>query len=259
MANNHHWRNNLHIDSHSSEALFAQIKNSLKRWINQGLRDGTLSPGDRVPSEHELTQELNVSGITVKRALNELQQEGVIQRLQGRGSFIARPQKLVLGLERLYSLTSAAQASGLALVSRTLQLQELMATANIAQKLKIEVGAPIAKLVRLRVLDEEPLAVDTSYLPMHLFPDLMEVDFNTVSLYDFMGQHHLEPIRARESLEPVLTNAFEAKALNVGEGSPAMLIERLAYSAGDVCVEFNKGIIRGDRCRFSVDMLKQHL
>src|SRR3990172_8746090 len=94
------WQEKIQIDQESSDPLFLQLKESLSEWIQQGLRDGMLSPGDRVPSESELSQNLGVSAITVKRALNELGQEGLIQRIQGRGSFIARPRKLSLGLER---------------------------------------------------------------------------------------------------------------------------------------------------------------
>lgn len=254
------WRQHVKVDHTGTEALFSQVRRGLEQWIKAGLRDGTLSPGDRVPSEHELSAALDVSGITVKRALNDLQQAGLIQRLQGRGSFIAKPRKITLGLERLYSITTAAQTSGMASTSRTLELNEVSATANIARELRLQPGDPVAKLVRLRLIDAQPLAVDTSYMPLALFPEILTVDFDQISLYEFMADTHgIEPIRAREFLEPVLINEFEALILNVSRGSPGMLIERVAYGAGDVPLEFNKGVIRGDRCRFSVDMLKQNL
>ena len=254
------WRDVIQVDQTSADALFLQVKSGLGNWIRNGLRDGMLSPGDRVPSEHELSEALNVSGITVKRALNELQQEGVIQRIQGRGSFIAKPRRIILGLERLYSITTAAQKSGMASTSQTLELKVIPATANIARELRIAQNEDIAKLVRLRLIDGQPLAVDTSYMPLVLFPTIMDMDFDQVSLYEFMANDYgIEPIRAREFLEPVLINEFEAQILEVPQGSPAMLIERIAYGTGDIPVEFNKGVIRGDRCRFSVDMLKQNL
>lgn len=257
---NSSWVDSIQIDQISSEPLFMQVKDALAGWIQQGLRDGTLSPGERVPSERELSIELNVSAITVKRALNELQQEGLIQRIQGRGSFIARPRKLVLGLERLYSLTTVARERGMEPSRECLELKAMRATDNIAQNLHIELGDSVAKVVRLRMIDQTPLAVDTSYVPLAIFPGILEDDLNQHALYDLMtNKYQVEPIRAREYLEPTLINDYESRILQVPVGSPAMLLARVAYGANDVPLEFNKSVIRGDMCRFYVDMLKENL
>jgi GntR family transcriptional regulator len=257
---NSSWLEQIQIDQTASDPLFLQVKEALADWIRQGLRDGTLSPGDRVPSERDLSENLNVSAITVKRALNDLQQEGLIQRIQGRGSFIARPRKLVLGLERLYSLTTVALERGMTPARRCLELKEMAATESIASNLHIGQGEPVAKIIRLRLVDDVPLAVDTSYVPLSLFPRILEDDLNRYALYDLMtDKYQVEPIRAREYLEPTLINEFEAEALGVPVGAPAMLIARLAYGANDVPLEFNKSVIRGDMCRFYVDMLKENL
>ncbi len=260
MPKPNRWETAIAIDHSSGQPLFQQVKEGLARWIRSGLREGALSPGDLVPSEHDLTMTLGVSAITVKRALNELQSEGLIQRIQGRGSFIARPRKLVLGLERLYSLTTVAQESGLEPLRRCLEMKSMPATPNIARHLHIAEGAEVAKVVRLRLIDQEPFAVDTSYLPLTLFPGILHDDLDHVALYDLMvNKYNIEPIRAREFLEPTLINDFEAQVLGVPAGSPAMLIERTAYGANDVPLEFNKSVVRGDVCRFSVDMLKENL
>jgi GntR family transcriptional regulator len=254
------WYEKIQIDPESSDPLFLQVKESLARWIRQGLRDGTLSPGDRVPSENELSRRLGVSAITVKRALNELGRDGIIQRIQGRGSFIARPRVLSLGLERLYSLTTVAQERGMEPARLCLELVEMPSSANIAQNLFIAPGSPVAKIVRLRLVDDVPLAVDTSYVPLSIFPSILEDDLNRYALYDLMtSKYQVEPIRAREYLEPALINPFESGLLGVPVGSPAMLIARIAYGANEIPLEFNKSVIRGDMCRFYVDMLKENL
>jgi GntR family transcriptional regulator len=260
MTNLNSWTTEIQIDQNSSEPLFSQVKEGLALWIKNGLREGTLSPGDRVPSERDLSVTFGVSGITVKRALNELQQEGLIQRIQGRGSFIARPRKLILGLERFYSLTTVAQEFGMKPARQTLELREMSATVNIARHLEMASGDPVAKLVRLRLANETPLAVDTSYIPLTLFPGILEDDLDQIALYDLMaGKYDVEPIRAREFLEPTLINETEAQVLGVPAGMAAMLIERIAYGSGDIPLEFNKSVIRGDMCRFSIDMLKEKL
>lgn len=254
------WEYQVTIDTSLTAPLFLQVKEALADWINDGLRDSTLSPGDRVPSENALSKKLEVSGITVRRALNELEQDGLIQRIQGRGSFIARPPKVVMGLDRLYSLTTAALERGMTPARKVLGSQQIEATESIAQQLQISPGDLVAKLVRLRLVDDIPLAVDTSYLPLALFPQIIEDDLDRHALYDLMtNKYQTEPIRAREYLEPTLINESEAHLLGVPIRSPAMLITRLAFGANDVALEFNKSIIRGDMCRFSIDMLKANL
>jgi len=254
------WEERITIDQTSDEPLFLQVKDALSTWINKGLRNGTLSPGDRVPSERDLSTKLDVSGITVKRALNELEQDGLVQRIQGRGSFIARPRKILLGLERLYSLTTVAQERGMTPTRKCLELSSIPATENIANQLQVEIGEPVAKLIRLRLVDAIPLAVDTSYMPLAHFPGILDIDFDEHSLYDVMtNTYNTEPIRAREYLEPTLINKTEAELLEIQEGSPAMLLARLAYGTDDTPLEFNKSIVRGDMCRFYIDMLKENL
>lgn len=257
---NNNWIGQIHIDHTATEPLFLQVKEHLAGLIETGLRDGSLSPGDRIPSERELGQGLNVSSITVKRALNELQQEGLIQRIQGRGSFIASPKKLMLGFDRLYSLTSVALERGMAPSRKSLLLEQQLAKEKTAHHLNIDPGDPVACLIRLRLIDGIPLAVDTSYLPMAIFPTILEQDFNAHPLYDVMSNiYRVEPIRAREYLEPTLINEYEARVLSIPVGAPAMLSVRVAYGPNDIPLEFNKCVLRGDMCRFYVDMLKKNL
>jgi len=260
MTKAHQWTSEILIDHQLRQPLFLQVKEGLTAWIRNGLQVGSLSEGDRVPSQNELSTTLGVSEITVKRALNELQREGYIQRIQGRGSFIAKKHKLELKLEHLYSLTTVAESFGMVPDRRVLDLKEVKASHSVARHLEIEDGIPVAKLVRLRLVDDIPLAVDTSFLPLRLFPELLMDDHGQGALYDLMRtKYGIEPARVHEFLEPVLINDFESEALQVPVGSAAMLAERIAYSIDDAPIEFNRSVLRGDMCRFSVDMHKGSL
>jgi GntR family transcriptional regulator len=254
------WKKKINPNTNLNSPLFLQVKDAIFEWINQGIRDGTLSTGDKVPSERELSEFMNVSAITVKRALNELEQEGVITRRQGLGSFISKPRKIVLGMERLYSLTTVALERNQEPSRKCLELKVISATENIAKNLEINPGDQVAKIVRLRLIDDIPLAVDTSYLPLSIFPHILEDDLNAIALYDLMtNKYKVEPIHAQEYLEPTLINEFESKLLLLPVGSAAMLIARKAFGANDIPLEYNKSVIRGDMCRFFIDMLKESL
>ncbi len=260
MSTTHLWEREILIDQRSRQPLFLQVKEGLKNWIRNGLQGGSLSEGDRVPSQNELSETLRVSAITVKRALNELQREGYIQRIQGRGSFIAKKHKLELKLEHLYSLTTVAESFGMVPARQVLELKEVKASRRVVRYLEIEDDVPVVKLVRLRLVDDIPLAVDTSFLPLRLFPELLMDEHSHGALYDLMKtKYGIEPVRVHEYLEPVLINDFESEALQVPVGSAAMLAERIAYSADDVPIEYNQSVLRGDMCRFSVDMHKGSL
>jgi GntR family transcriptional regulator len=254
------WENEVEIRKDSISPLYLQVQDGLKSWIISGLREGTLSPGDRVPSENELSQALDVSSTTVKRALEELRRQGFIQRIQGRGSFITGQKKLELDLQNHFSLTIMTLDQGMQPVRRTLERLEIAATASIANPLKVPVKARIGKLVRLRLMDETPIAVDTSYIPLDLFPGMLAEYRDEVGLYALLeGKYHNGPLHVSDTIEPILINEFESNTLGVEIGSPALLIERIAYGRGDTPVEFNKSVIRGDICRFSIDLRKDAL
>src|SRR5574341_320272 len=224
------WIEAIPINHHASRPLFLQVKEGLRAWIKNGLDEGALAPGDRIPSENELGRGLGVSAITVKR---------------------------VLELEHLYSLTTVVERYGMLPARRVLELLEVRANRATAYHLEIEEGAPVARLIRLRLVNDTPLALDTSYVPLRQFPGLLSDDHNHTSLYDLMAHKYgIEPVRAREFLEPVLINAYESEVLDVPVGSPGMLVERVAYDVGHTPIEFNRSVLRGDMCRFSVDMHK---
>jgi len=258
MEDIHSWEDEIQINRTSIRPLYLQIKEALEVWIVSSLRAGSLLPGDRLPSENELSEKLRVSTITIKRALDELRRQGLIQRIQGRGSFVVGQGKITLDLERLFSLTTLTQEQGMRPARYTLEKSEMPALSSIAKHLNLPVGERIAKLVRLRLMDKIPVAVDTSYLPARYFPDLFSTYHDRLSLYEVMrDRYHREIIRAHDILSPALINPSESKALEVPIGTLGVMIERTGYSAEDIPLEFTKMVFRGDLCNFSMVFTKE--
>ena len=113
----------------------------------------------------------------------------------------------------------------------------------------------MVSLRRLRLAGQDPLVVETSYLPARRFPGLETVDFSTVRLYDtLMHQYGCRPTRARETFEPVLLTADEAALLDQRRGEPALRVERIAFDQDDLPIEFCRSTVRGDRYRYSVEL-----
>ncbi len=252
------WQDEIRINRSSIRPLYLQVKEALELWISDSMRSGSLSPGDRLPSENELSDRLHISNITIKRAMDELRRQGMIQRIQGRGSFVIGQKKVMLNLQRLFSLTTFTRESGMRPARETLEISEQTASASISKHLGLPPGSRVIHLVRLRLMDKIPVAIDTSFLPKELFPDLMTVYNDQLSLYEVMAsRYHHEVVKAHDILGPVLIKPDEASALEVPVGTIGVIVERTGLDAAGIPLEFTKMVFRGDLCNFSIDYSKE--
>jgi GntR family transcriptional regulator len=203
--------------------------------IEQAIADGRLGPGDRLPPERELAAEHGVSRMTVRQALQTLESRGLLRRSIGRsgGSFVAQPK-----LER-----DLGTFSGL---SEQLRRQGVEAGARVVSAREVDSELEI---VRVRLADGEPFALERSRFPADRFAGLLDLDL-TGSLYDLLAEHFdAAPVRAVERIEPVLADAGEAEALALPVGAPLMLVDRTAYDDDGLVVETARDVFRGDRTR----------
>jgi GntR family transcriptional regulator len=230
-------------------AAYVQIEEELAERI----RTGMLRPGDRIPPERELAEQMQVSRMTVRQALGRLADRGLLVRERGRGTFVSEP-KLIQSLSRLNGFYDQMISQGILPSSRLLSGQEVLASAAVAQVLDLRIGEPLYKVVRLRLGGGVPLALETSFFPARLVPGLLDYDLERHSIYRLMERYDARPVRATQSLEPVPARDQEADALEVLAGSPLMLVERIAWDTQDRPVEYAKDIYRGDRSRFVAEL-----
>jgi GntR family transcriptional regulator len=200
--------------------------------IEQAIVDGDLAPGDRLPPERALAEEHGVSRMTVRQALQSLEARGLLRRAIGRngGSFVAQPK-----VER-----DLGTFSGL---SEQLARQGVVAGARVISAGEVD---GVVEIVRVRLADGEPFAVERSSFPADRFRGLLEYDL-TGSLYELLGDD--APVRAVERIEPVLADADDAAALGLRVGAPLMLVDRVAYDEAGLVVEMARDVFRGDRTR----------
>lgn len=230
-------------------AAYARIEEELSERI----RGGILRPGDRIPPERELAAQLGVSRMTVRQALGRLADRGLLVRQQGRGTFVMEP-RMVQSLSRLHGLYEQMLQQGIVPAARLLSGEQIAASASLARVFVVREGSPLYKLVRLRLGTGVAVALETSYFPERLMPDLLSQDLERQSIYRLMERYGARPVRAVQSLEPVLARADEAAALEVAVGSPLMLIERTAWDEQGRTVEYAKDLYRGDRSRFVAEL-----
>jgi GntR family transcriptional regulator len=234
------------IDAESDVPLYHLVKESLR----EGIADQALEPEDMLPSERELSKLYGVSRQTVRQAVQELVQEGLLRRVVGIGTFVANP-KVVQFFPTVLGFSARMRQEGHATINRVLRQQREPASPSVARRLQVSEGESVMRLARLRIVDNEPLMIETSFLSLARFPDLLTDDFAVRSLYEVMSARYgVTVAELDQTLEPVLMTEYEASLLNSSAGSPAMLLEVIAYDGQDQPFEFSKAIVRGDKCQY---------
>ena len=240
------------IDSRSTRSLpaYLQIEEELAEQIDTG----ELSPGDRMPTERDLAEATGVSRMTVRAALGRLEQRGLIVRRQGSGTFVADP-KLRQDASHLRGFFEGSIGQGVFPVSRVVEKAQILATRHLANELSLRLGEPVYKVVRVRAANGSPVVLETSFFPARMVPGLLERDLASASIYRLMDRHHdARPVRARQTLEPIVAGEAESRLLEVPVGSPLMLVERTAWDRRDRAVEHARDLYRGDRSRFVTEL-----
>lgn len=235
--------------------LHYQVKQQIRDLIDSN----TWQHGMQIPTELDLCQSFGVSRTTIRQALQTLVNDGLLERHRGKGTFVCRP-KLEQPLTNVYSLHRFLLSQGLTPETQVLELKHAIARSHTASSLRVEAGAPVWKLTRLRLANGGPIVIDTSWLPTSVWPQLDMKDLEGRSLYDILSTRHGRRVkRAQEVWEPVLLDDYEAEVLDSKPGTPAFLVERTAFDEADTPVEFTKTIVPGDRMRFSVNLEEDSL
>ena len=224
-------------------------------YIMQQINKKELKDGDKLPTEEELCSYFNVSRITVRNALNELESEGYILKKHGKGSYI-NAGITVMQLNALKGFTEEMKARGMSVTSKLINFQLIDADNIIAKKLHVEEKSKIYNIVRLRYVDNEPMAIETVYIPYFMCPNLNKYDTNK-SLYGILESvYNIYPVKADQCIEAGIANKKDHEFLNIKLRAPILKIERTSYLNNNVPLEYVTSIYRGDKYKFYVTLNK---
>ena len=227
-------------------AIYRQIADNIQAQIETG----ALQSGDRLQSERELSNELGVNRLTVRRAFNVLVERGLINRRHGGGTFVNEPRiERVAG--HLVPFYVAIEKMGLKAGAQLVAFETLVADQSLAALLQLQAGVPINHLYRVRTVNDEPAMLEQMYFAEQLLPNFQQYDHENRSGYEIMEtEYGVSVVRAEQSLEPVVATAYEAQLLGISEGDPLLLERRLAFDSENRPIEYGKDLYRGDKFRF---------
>ena len=225
------------------------------REIAKGIENGILKPGDRLPSERALCDQLGVSRATVRRAVEELTADGLVEA-RGRGSFV-RDDAVVEPPNTLMSLSEVARSRALDATSRVLRGEIRSATIDEADAFAIAPGADVFELERLRMLDGLPIALDINRVPLRILPGAPELDWSTASLYDALEAAGHEPVRADYELEARPAGAQQAELLGLAPEAPVLFATTVAIAEDGRVVDLGRTVYRADRYRFQATLMRR--
>jgi GntR family transcriptional regulator len=233
------------LDEQDPAPLYRQLQRALREAISSRV----LAPDDALPAEREFADELGVSRITVRKALDGLVGEGLLIRRQGAGTFVAA--RVEKNFSKLSSFTEDMISRGRAPHSAWLSRAEGQVTPEESLTLGLSPGAPVYRFHRIRYADGAPMALEYSTLPAFCMPS---PDFVEASLYEALEKTGHRPVRALQRLRAVLFTDEQAELLGVAPRDAGLLIERRGFLKDGRTVEVTQSYYRGDAYDFVAEL-----
>ena len=238
------------LSLNSDIPLYAQLVGIIKGHISSG----ALAVGALMPSESELCRALDISRNTVRQAIGELEEEGLVVRKRGKGTFVADPTTNRRGVR--YSFTTEVSSMGKVPSSTLVDFDVVVPSAAICRKMDLKEGTGVYCFTRVRNVDGEPLILETSYYPQYIFPNLTREMVQTHSFYSLLYHVGIVPFSADDCYESVVLDAHQAQLLGVENGSCAFFHQRRTKTEDGRIYEYTRSYIRADRVRLDVHMQK---
>lgn len=226
--------------------LYSQLKEILRTRI----LDGSYPPLSRMPSEAELGKAFDVSRITVRQALGDLQKEGLIFKIHGKGTFVAKP-KAFQNVSTLQGLGESMSQRGYEVINRLRSFRVVPADAQVAARLQVTEGENVVQIKRARLVNRELVSLEITYLPEAIGLRLEKADLVSRDIFLILENDCALPLgHADLAIDAILADAELAHALDVEEGSPVMRIERLTHTADGAPLDYEHLYYRGDAFQY---------
>lgn len=230
------------------DALYRQLMNSIRAKIQRG----EYKVGDKLDSERVMAQQYGISRLTVRKALKALEEEGLVKARQGSGTYVERPlqesRQIEQGAGSTVSLSMLIRQSGYRSSRRVLSFRKVPATGRLAER--FPGGEQLFEMERLSYVNEEPYAVQKTYISAEIFWDAQRYDFAEGSLYEYMDLHGRAPGKVESYLEIAAPPAQYAGLLRMDPGRKGFAFEYLGYDRAQTLVEYTLSYYRPEYTSF---------
>ncbi|NYB73352.1 GntR family transcriptional regulator [Sedimentibacter hydroxybenzoicus DSM 7310] len=229
---------------------YIQIRDILVEKINTG----ELKSDNQLPSERELSETYKISRMTARNALTQLVDSGYAYRLKGKGTFVRFP-KIERDFVRLSGFSQMLKSKGIKPSNKIVKSGIVVADKKIASLLETTMGTKVYEIVRIRYGNDIALALEYSYLPVNLFDNLLQYDFENDSLYKVIEENYNYKLKySKQWIKIITLNKEESKLLNVKENTPAFLLESISYDMDEKVVESTLSLNIGDKTAFYTEL-----
>lgn len=235
------------------EELNKPLYTRIQEYIADLILSGKLAPDSKIQSERDFSEDLGVSRMTVRRAITELVNEGLLERKHGSGTYVARP-KITYEAAELANHVEAMQNRNLATTSQLLEFGQVVASKRLADSLALQIGDPIYRICILRLANRVPVVLERVFVPCSRCPDLEEWNLEKTHIHDLLTDvYHTEAGRISQTVEAVVAADAVAQQLRVEEGFPLLMLSRITYDSRQDPVVFSQDFLRGDYARIHAD------
>ena len=239
-----------YVNRESLLPLYHQVEEALRYDIANRIYPS----GQSIPTELELQEKFNVSRETVRKAVNNLVSAGLVEKRKGVGTFVTHP-KIIHRIGHIYGSHEEILARGMIPSTIFIEKKEIMPSDPMRQEMALGKGATVIKVKRLRFVNEEPVAILSSYLPEDLVPDLARVKFKNDSLYKTLEEvYHLTLSEGDEIIEAGAIRSKDADLLRTRKKAPILVVRRLTYLDNARVIEKLIALYRSDKFKYQVKL-----
>jgi GntR family transcriptional regulator len=237
-----------------SEGLNKPLYSRIQEYIAELILSGKLAPEAKIQSERDFSEDLGVSRMTVRRAITELVNEGLLERKHGSGTYVAKP-KVTYEAGELANYVDAMRRRNIATASQLLEFDQVAAGRRLAEALEIEIGNPIYRVAMLRLANRVPVILERVFVSCALLPRLEEWDLEKTSIHDLLTDaYHITPGRISQTVEAAVATDTVAQQLRVRDGFPLLMLSRIIFGSQQDPVIYSQDFLRGDYARIHADV-----
>lgn len=234
--------------------LYEQVKGQLQ----QKIQSGEYPALSQLPSENELSELFSVSRITIRQALHKLSQDGLIFKVHGKGTFVSKP-KAYQNITQLQGFAEAMSSSGHHILNEVLSIELIEAPLKVVSKLKLAVRSQVAEIKRVRLLNNEPVSYELTYLPVEIGLQLQnkQVDLRVSDIFTAIEQDLSIPLGYADlNIDAIQADDELAQLLSVDIHTPILRVERLTHDANEHPIDYEYLYFSGESFQYQLRIFR---